>query len=805
MTPFRGVAIATAVIVTVVGGWGVLVLRASLPVLDGDVKMQGLQAPVTVTSDKQGIPSITADSRMDALRALGFVTAQDRLFQMDLLRRSSAGRLAEVLGESVVNMDLKQRTVGFMQVADAVMRRLPGEQRAALEAYAEGVNAFLAQMKGLPVECVLLGYRPAVWRPEDSLLVVLGMFQMLNGYDDDERMRTVMRSTFPDDVLAFLIPAIDPYTDMLLRGATSLAASSPIPVQSLATVRRPLDLNRPSQASMIISDNPVVGSNAWAVGGSRTADGRAILANDMHLDVAVPNIWYRVQLRYEDVDMAGMVVPGIPIMITGSNGYVAWGLTNVEGDFLDLVQVELNPRNAHEYATADGWRSFAIRRETIMVKGGDDRQLDVKETIWGPLAAEPLLGRSVAIRWTALDPDAVDVGLLYMDRVRSLQEAISVANRAAGPANNVLLADVNGDIAWTYTGRIPIRHGFDGSVSLSWADGRAGWSGFIEPDRLPRIVNPPSGFLVSANQRMVAGDYPYVIGHSFAGGYRAYRITERLRTMIPAREQDLFALQLDTTTEIYEFYRNLALQLLSKTVLQQNPHLSEIHHVLQMWSGKADVESRGFGLLVEFRKSLARSVFAPFLEMCREKDERFVYDGDLDTPLRALLTAQVPQLLPDQEHFADWHAFLLQVLEKSAEDLMGKYHVATLGELTWGTMNLVQMAHPLADALPGLRFLLNMPNEEVPGCGQCVRVASGSLTASQRLVVSPAHHGDGIFHMPGGQSGHPFSPHYRDQHPYWSKGISSPLLAGPATHRLTLTPVAVADVTAAAVHGGQGT
>jgi len=800
MTGFRGTVMAVVVIATVAGGWSLMVLRASLPVLDGDVKMPELQAPVTVTSDTQGIPTITAASRTDALRALGFMTAQDRLFQMDLLRRSSAGRLAEVFGESVVDMDLKQRRIGFTQVADAVMRRLPGEQRAALEAYAEGVNAFLAQMKGLPVECVLLGYRPAMWRPEDSVLVVLGMFQMLNGYEDDERMRTVMHDTLPDDVSAFFVPAIDLYTDRLLRSAPSQTMLSPIPVQSLTAIRRPFDPSRLSRAAMVLSDKPVVGSNAWAVGGERTADGRAILANDMHLDVAVPNIWYRVQLRYEEVDMAGMVVPGIPVMITGSNGHVAWGLTNVEGDFLDLVQVELNPLNAHEYATPEGWRSFAIRQETIGVKGGTDRQLEVKETVWGPLAAEPLLGRPVAIRWTALDPDAVDVGLLHMDRVRSLAEGLSVVNRASGPGNNVLLADAEGRIAWTYTGKIPIRRGFDGSISLSWADGRAGWFGFIEPDRLPRIVNPPSGFLVSANQRMVADDSPYVIGHSFAGGYRAYRITERLRTMASVNEPDLFALQLDTTTEIYEFYQDLALQLLSEAVVQQNPRLSNVRQVLHAWNGKADAGSTGFGLLVEFRKSLAVSVFTPFLEACREKDVRFVYDGDLDTPLRALLAAQMPQLLPDQEHFADWHSFLVHVLEESAEHLTEKYHAVALDELTWGTMNRVQMAHPLADALPGLGLLLNMPDEEVPGCGQCVRVASGSLTASQRMVVSPAHHKDGIFHMPGGQSGHPFSPHYRDQHPYWSKGMPAPLLAGPATHRLTLTPVAGARVTGAAVH-----
>ncbi len=788
MTIVRLLCMAIAVILTGGIGWGVMVLCGSLPALDGRITVAELQAAVTVTSDDRGIPVIAAGSRSDALRALGFVTARDRLFQMDLLRRSSAGRLAEIFGQPALDMDVKQRTIGFAQVAEGIMRRLPGEQQAALEAYAEGVNAFLTGMNRPPFECVMLGYRPAMWRPEDSLLVVLGMFQMLNGSDDDERMRTIMHATLPADVSTFLIPTIDPYTDRLLHGTDTPLVQRPVPVQSLAGLRRPADQIRSSQISVVRLDTPVAGSNAWAVGGGRTTDGRAILANDMHLDVAVPNIWYRVQLRYQDVEMAGMVVPGIPVMIAGSNGHVAWGLTNVEGDFLDLVRLELNPHQDQEYATPDGWRPFAIRRETITVKGGETRALEVKETIWGPLSAEPLLGRPVAMHWTALDPEAVDVGLVHMDRARSLSEALSVLNRAAGPGNNVLLADADGHIAWTYTGRIPIRRGFDGSVSVSWADGRAGWSGFIAPHQMPRIVDPPAGFLVSANQRMLAEDSPYLIGHAFAGGYRAYRITERLRMLRPAREPDLLALQLDTTTEVYEFYRALVERLLSPDVLREKPHLADVHRVVRAWSGRADADSTGFGLLVAFRKSLAQSVFTPFLAVCREQDERFVYDGDLDTPLRAILAAQAPPLLPDPEQYRDWNAFLLHVLERRVEELMAEHGAPTVDALTWGSMNRVQITHPLAEALPGLGLLLNMPQEDAPGCSQCVRVVSGSLVASQRMVVSPGRHGDGILHMPGGQSGHPLSPHYRDQHPYWSQGLSSPLLAGPAVHHLVLTP-----------------
>ena len=402
------------------------------------------------------------------------MTAQDRLFQMDLLRRNSAGRLAEVLGESGLQVDLRQRNLGLSPVAEAVLRRLPEEQRAVLEAYAEGVNAFLEQMTVPPFEFLLLGYRPARWSPTDSILLVLAMFQMLNGYEDDERMRTVMKASLPEEVAAFLLPPLDSDPARLFTGNMTHRSPASVPVEALASLRQAGGQSRAVQTSVVPGRKRELGSNAWAVAGAKTEDGRAILANDMHLDVGVPNIWYRVQLRYGRVEVAGVIVPGIPVVIAGSNGLVSWGMTNVEGDFLDLVRLDLNPNNADEYATPDGWRRFTIRNETIAVKGDRDRVVEIKETLWGPVAEKPLMGHPVALRWIALDPDAVDLGLLQMDQARTVRDAIAVANRAGGPPNNVVLADADGHIAWTFMGKIPVRRGFDGSVSVSWADGRAG-------------------------------------------------------------------------------------------------------------------------------------------------------------------------------------------------------------------------------------------------------------------------------------------------------------------------------------------
>ncbi len=765
-------------------GYAVMTIRASLPMLEGEVSVNGLHEPVTVTSDAYGVPTISAGSRGDAIRALGYVTARDRLFQMDLLRRSAAGRLAEIFGEAVRDNDIKRRTFGLNRVARAIAARLPLDQREVLDAYAEGVNDYLIHRSTLPFEFLLLGYEPDPWKIEDSLLILLEMFHVLNGTDEEERMKTVMTETLPSEVVAFLVPETDPYTDALLGRPAS--SSSAIPVRGLAPLRKSFAQMEARRTSMVRFGKSGLGSNAWAVRGVKTADGRSILANDMHLDLTVPNIWYRAQLRYEEVDLTGVAVPGIPVVVAGTNGFVAWGVTNVEGDFLDLVRLEINPANTNEYRTPEGWTRFTTRREVIKVKDAQDFVAEVRETIWGPVSQDDLLNGPVAIRWTALDSDAVDFGQLAMDRVRSVDEAITVMTRAGGPANNVILADRAGHIAWTYTGKIPLRRGFDGSVSLSWADGRMGWSGYVSPSAVPRIIDPPSGFIVSANHRMLPLTSPYVVGHSFANGYRAFRISQRLGAMENIREADLLELQLDSTTQLYEFYRQLALETLTDAVVQGKVSLVNARQVLQGWNGKADAESRGFALVIRFRQVLSRSVFAPFLSLCQERDARFSYDGDLDTPLRQILATQVPELNPDPEHFPTWSAFLLNVVEQTVREVEAEHGAVSLAEMMWGHLNRVRIEHPLSGVLPGLGYLLNMPDEPASGCGQCIRVMQNGLGASQRLVVSPGHQDEGIHHMPGGQSGHPFSPHYRDQHPYWSHGIALPFLAGTPVHTLTL-------------------
>lgn len=386
----------------------------------------------------------------------------------------------------------------------------------------------------------------------------------------------------------------------------------------------------------------------------------------------MPSVWYRCQLRFGGVDIGGVSLPGTPLIIAGATRHLAWGMTTLIADVLDLVKIEVNPEDPQEYRTPEGWKRFGVRHESIRVKGGPARGIDFKTTIWGPVAMKPLLGQPVAVHWTALDPEAVNVGLLDIDHTETLEQGLALMNATGGPP----LAERTGRIAWTTMGRLPLRRGFDGGLSRSWADGSVGWAGYIPPGELPRSVDPPQGFVVSANHRSVGKDYPYTIGHGFGNGYRAYRIAERLRTMVHIREENMLSLQLDTTAGVYGFYRDIALGVLTPEVLAERPERRELRDSLEAWEGRAEVGSLGLGVLVRFREELAKAVFEPLLRSCRALDEAFEYWWvHRDIPLQAVLAAKDPRLVPERERYPDWDAFLLARLEESAQALMQQHSV----------------------------------------------------------------------------------------------------------------------------------
>jgi penicillin amidase len=684
-------------------------LTASLPAEHGKLVLKGLSSDVTVTMDKLDIPTIQAANRKDAFQVLGYLHARDRLFQMDLIRRVSAGRLAEIFGERALSVDKHQRDYQLEKTAQLAFLNLPAAHQAVLQAYTAGVNAYLTETSLLPPEFLALNYRPEPWRAEDSLLVALSMFQTLNGYEQDDRMLTVMADALPASISRFLTPDADAYPTVLLGGAESHRPLPAIPEADFAK------LDNPALAAIsdsIEMETPIAGSNNWVIAGSKTADGRAIIANDMHLPLRAPNIWYRAALNYAQVHLNGVTLPGLPLQIVGSNGAVAWGFTNATVDLLDLIKLEINPNNAQEYLTPQGWQAFNTTTEIIQVKNSVPVNYTVRSTLWGPVSSQALLGQPVAIKWIALEPQAADFGLLEMDSVNSIQAAMQVMNHAGGPAQNVVLADKDGHIGWTYMGYFPKRRGDDGLVSRSWADGSVAWDGFIPATELPHVFDPATGFIATANNRTLGKDYPYVLGYNWDNGYRAYRIAELLQQKPLLNEADLLQIQLDTRAEILDFYRDLALKALKDT-----PDASAAL-ALHAWDGYMHSNSKGVALLTRFRTHLAAGVFAKVVAQCRKLDPQFNYAWrEMETPLRALLTQSPTGVLPSTYH-DNWEQFIQHSLQTSVEELTKEYPQQSLADLEWasvrsGSIDLNSKLHFIS-GIPAIGYAAILTGGNIP-------------------------------------------------------------------------------------------
>lgn len=790
-----------------IGGVGLRAwLRASLPQLDGERTLPGLGAPVRVERDALGVPVVRGRSRGDVARATGFLHAQERFFQMDLLRRRAAGELAELVGKAGLALDRETRVLRLRSVARRATAALPPDERDLLEAYTGGVNAGLHALGGRPFEYGVLGVSPRDWAPEDSLLCALAMFLTLQGEQPErESALGLMHDVLPPEVFAFLAPRGTEW-DAPLEGEP--LPPPPVPRAAVLDLRRtppaaPSPAEEPPTArldplGLAPSENAMVyGSNNWAVAGTHTVHGEAILANDMHLGLAVPNIWYRASLvfpgRGGETRVTGVTLPGVPFVVVGSNGHVAWGFTNTQGDWADLVELEPAPGLRDGYLTPEGPRELDRATETIHVKGGADEMLEIRSTVWGPVVDVDHRGRRRALAWVPLREGGLNAGLFRMEAVKDLDEALALAPEVGIPHQNFVCADAAGRIGWTIMGRIPRRVGFEGRLPSSWADGSHRWDGWRRPEEYPRIVDPPDGRLWTANARVVSGHDLAIEGF---GGYdlgaRARQIRDDLRALDTVTEMDMLRIQLDDRAIFLSRWRDLLLGVLTPDETARAPLRAEARRLAEGWSGRASVDSVGYRIVRAFRRRVARAALEPLLAPCREADPRFEYLGrrpnrgirQWEGPLWALVTERPPHLLDPR--FSSWEELLLDSLDGVVEELT--QHGRSLSARTWGERNTVLIQHPLSRALPFLGRWLDMPREALPGDGNMPRVQYPRAGASERLVVSPGREEKGLFHMPCGESGHPLSPHYRDGHEAWARGEPTPFLPGPPVHVLTLRP-----------------
>jgi penicillin amidase len=741
---------------------------------------------VRVERDALGVPTVRGGDRLDVARATGFLHAQERFFQMDLLRRKAAGELAELLGPALLKVDRRARVHRFRSVAEGALAAATPEGRALLDAYAAGVNAGLLALRVRSFEYLLLRATPRPWKAEDAILVQLAMFIELQDEEGQfESTLGIMRDALPPAVFAFLVPGGTEWDAPLLGGAIP---QPPIPGPDVLDLTRKAAPAVPPVRASSDLEPLAPGSNNWAVAAPLTNQRRAILANDMHLGLAMPGTWYRMSLQWSDHRITGVTLPGTPAVVVGSTGRVAWGFTNSEGDWVDLVELEVDPKDAEVYSSPEGPRRFEHTREVIHVKGGEDQALDVASTIWGPVIDRDHRGRLRALRWVAHEPRALNLGLVRLEDAANVDEALRVAATSGVPAQNFVCADSSGRIGWTIIGAIPRRVGYDGRTPTSWADGSRRWDGWLSPEEYPRIVDPPEGRLWTANGRVVDGEALARIGHgSYDLGARAGQIRDDLRGLYKPTEESMLQVQLDDRALFLTRWRDL----LVSTLRPLGPRASGTSRAwarrqVSDWRGRASVGSVSYRLVRTFRRAVIDEALAPFFAECARLDARFDPERlrQLEGPVSRLVTERPRHLL--NPRFGSWNELVVAGLDRAVGALLA--FGPDPSRRTWGERNRVWIRHPLSRALPWASRFLDMPPESLPGDNHMPRFQSPDEGASERMVVSPGREDKGIFHMPGGQSGHPLSPFYRAGHQAWSKGEATPFLPGPATHTLTLTP-----------------
>ena len=780
------VVLGVALALTLLGAW--LALRGSMPLYQGEVRSNALADTVKVERDALGSVTIRAGNRRDMSWALGFVHAQERYFEMDLLRRRAAGELAELFGAVAVPADRAARVHRMRDRMRDTIDRLQPAQREQLDAYRDGVNAGLAALSVRPFAYVLTRNTPVPWRSEDSLLVVAAMAFNLNDAGNKRELAFArMHAALPESAYRFLT-------------ASGGAWDAPVAGAELdwpdAPTRQELDLH--ALDPKLLRQEPgahgnVHGSNSFAASGALTG-GAALIANDMHLDLRVPALWFRTRLVFpsprragEMVDISGASLPGAPAMVVGSNGKVAWGFTNSYVDTTDWVRVQRDPADAKRYRSADGWQALAQYHETILVHGGADVDLAVEETQWGPIIGKDADGSELALAWSAHRPGAIDTELQRLELAETVDEAVAIAQTSGMPPQNFLVADRAGSIAWTIAGRIPRRiGGFDPSLPSDWSIPATGWDGWLEPREVPSIANPPWQRLWSANQRMVEGNALATLGD---GGYdlgaRAGQIRDSLRALDRVTPADLLAIQLDDRALFLQPWKDLLELQLNRAAA--SPANEKLKQALADWDGHASVDSVAYRLVRAWRNEVIDTVLDGFAAAVRVKFADFTLPklGQAEHAVWKLIVQQPMHLLPPGP--ADWDALLIACAERAGSKLDAQ--PGGLAARSWGERNTTQINHPLSRALPGfVARMLDMPHEPLPGDSNMPRVQSPDFGASERFAVAPGDEAHGYFMMPGGQSGHPLSPYYGSGHADWAAGIPTPFLPGPAQQVLLLSP-----------------
>ncbi len=768
--------------ISLFGLLGYLFLQGSIALKTGEYSIPELNAPVTVARDRKGIPTIKGENRGDIAFALGFLHGQERFFQMDLLRRRAAGELSELVGIDALDLDKSFRLHRFRQRAQLAFESLSSSEQALLVKYTDGVNQGLSKLITRPFEYALLRVRPKAWQYEDAFLTLYSIYlELQKDKGNYERSVAVLKDQLPLEWVNFLMPQSGSWDAIIFDepGTNEFnIPQTPWPYSSSLT-------NNSFQF-----DESAIGSNSWAVTSSLSSSQSALVANDMHLPLSVPNIWYRASWFHPETGnrITGATLPGAPLMVVGSNGSAAWGFTNHNGDFSDVIQLQTNQANTM-YLTPLGWENFQVRHQTIRIAGSEPVKYQIKETRWGPVIGEDDQGNLLAHRWTAYDIEGANLKLLSFESFDKTEQFIEVAGDIGIPQLNLVVGDKYGNIGWTTAGSIPNRNGFDGNTPEDWSDGSKFWQGYLENSAYPTIFNPDHHRLWTANARVGSWADQKVLGwNDMAFSARSQQIRDRLFEKDSFNEKDFLAIQLDNEAKFLNRWQRKLAELASTLEIgRAMPHF-EYKRLINNWGGRASVDSVGYRLVREFRRTFIINTFGPLLSEIKNQHSDFdtsAIDNYLEYPAWELIEQLPEHLIP--KGYSNWEDCLTQSIIDSYNNITRNGGLV-LSNRTWGEANQVKIQHPLTLGAPFLSAWLNMPTVKMPGDHHMPRVQSSAFGASQRMVVSPGFEQDGFFHMATGQSGHPLSPYFDTGHNDWVKGNPSRFLPGPTEWELVLTP-----------------
>lgn len=791
-------AIILLVAILTLSGWWML--RRSLPQLDGTVALPALRAPVEVERDALGVPHIRAQSLDDLLVAQGYVTAQDRLWQMDLLRRVAAGELSEIFGGITVDHDVENRTLGFAQAADASIAAMAADRRAMLEAYARGVNAYINERADLlPPEFVALRYKPRPWSPRDTLLIAANLYKDLTGFWKDEILRGEVTQAVGQELANDLYAATaDSCWDHPLVGLDSIPANTectasraprpramlPAPLTTAPSI--PWSTELASLSALDDGFRGAGGSNNWVVAGSRTHSGRPMLENDTHLGFVAPSIWYLVHLTAPGWNVKGYALPGGPLVVIGHNERIAWGFTNNFADVLDVYAESFNPQNPLEYRVNGQWQRAATRHEVIHIRGAADRSVDVVLTRHGPVIERNGL-TGYAIRWTATDPGGLGANYFLLGAAKNWDEFRAVLHDSPGPAQNALYADVDGHIGYIVSALVPTRRQPTGGIPVPGDTDDHEWTGYIPREELPQLFDPPDGLIATANARVTGPSYRWHLTDNWMAPYRVARIYDLLSDRKELRPEDF----IQVSTDIYTYPHVLLARQLAKAAINvhpADPRTGEMLQSIASWDGRARTDSVNMTFLEFTRRAVLYNLLQPHLGGNVERYEWMRAGVFLEMVLRD----RPARWLPPAFHTYD--ELLISSADLAIRRLAEASGTSDSQRWQWGEFNVLRMFHPMGRA-GLLRRALSIGPVPISGSLFSVKQIASTYGPSMRFVADLSNFDDSLMNVTLGQSGQFLSPNYKDQFDAWYQGYGIPSKFSDAAekplavHHLQLLPV----------------